>query len=542
MDNIQFNWDLLDQSKQETVNTATIESFDNIDIDELVSSQYKKSNIEIQANKFNIKINSKSTVKVISDLDYNLDLNKKASSHYCTVLSESDVDLIDPSVEPISSNNLVTPFPQHDLDVSIVLDETYQKGVELLRPPVLTIHHPMSMKKQLKQHKVPTAEWDNYLYITSRLLTHISSDDWDMYHPLSSEELNNTIGETKYGHIIKNLLKWDIIEVQKNVNGEDYFSVTGGQCKRYRLMSGHRKSKWVQRTITRKKIINQINRLRTTLIDNIPSRPLAVNIVKAYTKLVIPTVEQIEKRSLLEMDKGTTCKGKTLRSYKKDGRKVRDRYTYVEDHIDLFRAHTENGFMIPSTSQTSGGREANTISLMPSWIRNFIYELSGLTEFDFTSMHPVMLFNQYSYSEYCVDDNEVVKFDDLMTEYKCDMHQMIADLSGGEMTRDSVKEGHLSFFNKRVDSMKKMDIWATYEREFPTILNAIVNDKIAHKTHKITSRKCFTWETKIMEQVIAEYEGDCQYVYDALASDDYKLKEIMNSVALKQGYKHLEVK
>jgi hypothetical protein len=236
-----------------------------------------------------------------------------------------------------------------------------------------------------------------------------------------------------------------------------------------------------------------------------------------------------EAERLVDDLKYTTKKGKKLTFLNKHSRDYfinPSERSFVEHNIELYHYLTENGLMIPiEGNDASGGRVVDSLTLMPSWIRNLI-KVDGkyLTECDFACLHPNIAMQLYGGSKEYLNHNDVAIASNIDVK--------------------TVKMEHLSFFNKEVWQMKKSLLYDYYLSTEPQMLRKIEQEKYnsVHK-HKITSRKMFKKEVEIMTEVIqilSKENISVGYIYDALIchpDNADRVKVVMDEVCLKHGVK-----
>ncbi|WP_291287164.1 hypothetical protein, partial [Flavobacterium sp.] len=187
---------------------------------------------------------------------------------------------------------------------------------------------------------------------------------------------------------------------------------------------------------------------------------------------------------------------------------------------------TDNGLLIPTVGgEASGGRVVDSIDLMPSWIRSMV-KINGKlnVECDYTCLHPNMIISFYDGS------TSYLTHSDLGSELNIDVK--------------SVKNEHLSFFNKQVWQMKQSPLYPYYQHNEPRMLQNVIAEKYSSQyKHKITSRRLFAKEVEVMTTVIQQLNREgvfVGYVYDALFfHPDYaqKVKEVMDAVIQQYGIK-----
>ncbi|SNR32626.1 hypothetical protein SAMN06265371_101293 [Lutibacter agarilyticus] len=308
----------------------------------------------------------------------------------------------------------------------------------------------------------------------------------------------------------------------KHIEGEKNFDYRFGEAYVGKgMVSYHLKTKEAQRLLN-KHFIRVYKRSQ--------SNPIVKNLLEFYEDVSLPTIDQIwEEGDRLRKSDYKTKKGKLL---KKLGHKSRSEFkdpqkiSFIEDSVKIFKYLTEDGLMYPEVgSKKSGGRIIDSFTLMPSWIRNMI-KIKGETnvEADYSCLHPNISIGLYDGTKEHLTHNDLAL-------------AMSTDVS-------IIKKEHLSFFNKKVPHMKASPLYDFYEKNEPKMLQNIIDEKYASEyKHKITSRRLFAKEVEIMTEVVEILNEDfiyVGYVYDALIchpSDANRVKEVMDSIILKQGVK-----
>jgi hypothetical protein len=173
------------------------------------------------------------------------------------------------------------------------------------------------------------------------------------------------------------------------------------------------------------------------------------------------------------------------------------------------------------TGSKAGGRVITKLNMMPSIIRQLVkINGSNINECDYSTLHPNLANMLYG------DSKDKITHDNV-AEYL-------------NISRNDAKIEHLSFFNKRISSMKKSPLYNYYNNKHNTLLTNVINDK-KEFNHYITSRKLFSLETQLMEECILIAEKmDIKviYVFDALYCDDNNkitLNKIMNEVLINKN-------
>ena len=306
----------------------------------------------------------------------------------------------------------------------------------------------------------------------------------------------------------------------------DYKAIEGEKCFNYRLGKSYINKGFIKYQLKTNKAKELLDKsyLRTHKIAC--ANPICSNLIMLYPRVTLPSLHEIEVEARkLVKNKFKTKKGKLLKfrgkhpnSYFKNPKQI----SFVEDSIEIFKYLTENGLMIPIPgSDESGGRIVDSFTLMPSWIRSLV-KIEGVpfVECDFTCLHPNIAISIYG------GNTTFLK------------HQDITDAM--QLDPKTVKQEHLSFFNKPVWQMKQSPLFDFYKKQESSMIDNIIFEKYNSKQkHKSTSRKMFCKEVEIMKDVIQQlnkldiYVG---YVYDALLchpNHAFKVSEIMNSTAIK---------
>jgi hypothetical protein len=346
-------------------------------------------------------------------------------------------------------------------------------------------------------------------------------------HEIVKNEKDNTY---KYNHILKALKYADlsnqpIINVKINNEGKETFQ-SGFESKKFQLHERF-KTKSIERHLLKDKSI-LIKRRKYNLkeLNNIIRNPIVHNLLNVYSKLTFPEAEHLLKigKNLIKI-KHTNKKGKQLKSLNKmrrDSFNNRDKISFLEDNLKLYDYLTCNSYLIPRVGcEKSGGRIIDSLVLMPSWIRMTCkIDNEEVVELDYKALHPNLAMKIYGGST------------------KFITHQKVAQSLGNEV--EEIKIEHLSFFNKRVQDMKKSILYEYYQQKEPLALQCLVADKKLHN-YKITSRRMFELEVKLMSEAIERLNKKgiyVIYVYDALLckkSDKETVKKVMKDVAIKNN-------
>ncbi len=265
--------------------------------------------------------------------------------------------------------------------------------------------------------------------------------------------------------------------------------------------------------------------------------PIAKNLILMYPNVELPTLAEVKKEAKRLVKAGyVTKKGKLLTFLNKHPNtyfKNHEQRSFVEDAIEIYDYLViKNGLMIPQPSEdNAGGRVYDSLNLLPTWIRSLVkYKGEPIVELDYSCLHPNIACSLYG------GNSEYLKHIDLVEELG--------------LSVEKVKKEHLSFFNKKVVQMKQSPLFEYYNKLEPCMMQNIINDKIynseyKHKRdkHKITSKRMFNLEVKIMTEVINKINTlgiHAIYVFDALyahPNDVETVKHIMNQTALNNNVK-----
>jgi hypothetical protein len=161
----------------------------------------------------------------------------------------------------------------------------------------------------------------------------------------------------------------------------------------------------------------------------------------------------------------------------------------------------------------------DSFALMPLWIRKLV-KINGqpVAEADYSCLHPNIAMSLYGgNSPYLT-------------------HEHLAKQLG--IDKKIVKIEHLSFFNKRVEQIKRSPLFEYYKKYEPEMVDAIIRAKEeSEHGHKITCRCLFAKEVEIMTEVVSRLNEEgifVGYIYDALFFDPVhseKVVEVMDEVA-----------
>lgn len=336
---------------------------------------------------------------------------------------------------------------------------------------------------------------------------------------------NYVLKALKYSNLEKNVLP--IIDVKTNNFGIETYQ-SGHKSKDYRLHERFRLKSIDKHLIKDESILIKRRKYNLDKLNKSYENKIVYNLLKVYPKLSFSSLDEllcIGKK--LAKNKEKNKKGKYLKSINKMSRERfsnKENITFIEDNIKLFEYLTCNNLLIPKVGdEKSGGRVVDSLTLMPSWIRMTCkIDEEEIEEIDFKAFHPNLAMYLYNGTQNYIS------------------HQSIAD----ELNIDvkEVKIEHLAFFNKRVNAMKKSILYNYYNNKEPKLLSKIIKEKQTSQfKHKITSRRMFALEVKIMTEIISRLNKIgiyVIYVYDALCckkSDSTTVQKIMNEVVVELG-------
>ena len=322
------------------------------------------------------------------------------------------------------------------------------------------------------------------------------------------------------GKVVRLLERHSIIEVKKKKDGSDDYE-ENKYPRRFRLSKLYFEQNLVKyelknrAAIENKMIAAQLNKNDFTKSLN----PIIQNLAIVYDRLTIPSTDEIHQRAKELIKQGYTKRQKKL-IYKGKKERQADKYSYVEEHIEIFEYLIKSVKTPTVSSQINGYRIIDFINLMPSWIRQLIkIDDEEIAECDFKCMHPNLAVNIYGGKSQFIT------------------HQKIAEELN--IPLETVKKEHLSFFNCHENQMVKSILHKYYLDNEPDMLQRIKRDKkIAEPWYKRTSMKLLGLEVQLMTEIIKRLNSQgiyVLYVYDALygkKSEADLIKKTMNEVAL----------
>lgn len=404
---------------------------------------------------------------------------------------------------------------------------------------VLERHIPIAKLRAIHPEKRVAIEL--CLMVASMLVSTINSEDYvDGWKHISSKALVDVtkLGKDNtftYPKILKLLItgtksKGGIIEIRKNELGKETYTV-GTATKQYRLTETYKVGREVYKIQSPVLIRKRKNAYHLRVIEA-SKNTIAMNCLMVQAIVDLPTKKQMLERGRELVKAGhKTNKGKllTMRNNQADSFfQDYDNRSFVEDNIDKFFELTELGLYVPMVGgNRSGGRVADSFTLMPSWIRDMItIDEEKAIDLDFPALHPNLAQNLYG------------------TNKEMITHDIIKDYLGIE--RLEAKVENLSFFNKSEQQMKKSPLWKYYTETQPLMMERVISEKrTSEYKYKVTSMELFKKETELMTRIIEEVNAQgiyCVYVYDALMVQESlaeEVKTIMTRVAKEMQIKSI---
>ena len=355
----------------------------------------------------------------------------------------------------------------------------------------------------------------------------IDSDNPEGWKSLKAQYLREliSVNPMAYKHVIEALeyptAKGQIIEC-------DHERIIGQKNFHYKLGKEYIGKGIVEYEIKTKEALTVLNRHYYRMLSTSNKNVICKNLIHLYGNVTLPAEEQILKEAKRLIKLGyKTKKGKKLtflNKHSKDYFKDAHSRSFVEDSLEIFHYLTDNGLMIPTPSnERNGGRVIDSLTLMPSWIRNLV-KINGKSfiECDFSALHPNIAIALWG------GNKRFIIHGDLTNELGIEV--------------DEIKVEHLSFFNKNVWGMKESKLYNYYVEKEPVMIKNIIQEKKTSAFgYKITSRKMFKKEVEIMTEVIEVLNSKgiyVLYVYDALLSlpkDADIVLRVMDDIVLKHG-------
>ena len=261
--------------------------------------------------------------------------------------------------------------------------------------------------------------------------------------------------------------------------------------------------------------------IQEKLLETLENK-IALNELQNLNRIELPTREEVLNH--LKYYSKRSWKNKKGKQLKVLGKKKREnKYVYVEDYLKLYQILKSN-FNTPKTlGENAGHRVVTKFNMMPSLIRA-LFKVTGSEEkligLDFSCFHPAL-----SVRIYLGPNNPEITHEDVANFLK--KQKKFSKLNFKELRKISKKE-HLSFFNMKIEHLRKSKIYKYYKEKHPELLHKVENDKI-EKGYKHTSKLLFKAETRIMTEIVKR----CQkrgiitiYVYDELLVQETRVEEV----------------
>jgi len=366
-------------------------------------------------------------------------------------------------------------------------------------------------------------------------LTYTVFEDEDYWKGLSSKILNQQFKKgSDNTFVYKNIIEalkyetnstYPIIDCKKNSNNTETYR-NNYYSKQYRLNSSSKnialepyQIKFEDNIIIREDhSLKQFNKANSNVIGR--------NLIKVYDQITLPSGDKILNHAKkLVKENYKNKKGKKLTFLNKKSKSYyssSEQRSFVDDNIKLYEFLVGSNFMIPKIGDfKSGGRVVDSFNLMPSWIRSLVkINNEKIIELDFKALHPNIAFSIYGKPKHQIT------------------HEYVAEALSKPLYE--IKIEHLSFFNKRIEDMKKSILYDFYYEREKVMLENLIREK-ENYGYKKTSQQLFKKEVIIMSDIINELSGlgiYVLYVYDALycrQTHEETVTEIMNRVIKKHN-------
>jgi hypothetical protein len=437
-----------------------------------------------------------------------------------------------------------TPIFTGNSTANIAFESTYNDvALPIYFGEYRTIQIPKGIRGRIK--KLPKTILNNIDYkkeiavekclVMASNLTYTVFQDKDYWKGLSSKILHKQFNKGSdntfvYNKIIK-ALKYEtdstdpIIECKLNENNQETYQ-EGNYSKQYRLTESSRNKNLELYEIKHPEILSKRKTHYFEQVKLASKSKIGKNLIEVYGKITLPSEKKILQHAKNLIQKNhKNKKGKKLTFLNKKPRSYYsnpDQRTFVEENIKLFNYLVGVNFIIPKTGDfKSGGRVVDSFNLMPSWIRELVkIDNEELCELDFKTLHPNIALYLYGKPKTQIT------------------HEYVAEAL--EKPLREVKIEHLSFFNRRVEDMKKSILYEFYYKTQIEMLENLILEKL-ESGYKRTSQKLFKKEVSIMSDIIEQLNKldiYVLYVYDALyckKSDQKIVTEIMNRIIKNHG-------
>jgi len=410
------------------------------------------------------------------------------------------------------------------LPIKIITDiKQILKGVELT-----SIHHDRGTAIELIYILL-----SNFTFVKMKQSYYKSDYTNNDYINLSSKILKSQLGTylSRYKKILNLLIKYMII-----TKGTSYKQ--GVKCNSYKISDKYftfKIEKYLLKTSYALKLHKQNRRkFNKEIFKNV----IAKNEISNNYHVKMPSEsEALEELKKYSKKKWTNKKGKQLKVLGK--KKREDKFVYVEDYLGLFMV-LQNHFKLPVIlGENAGYRVMTKFNTCPRIIRKLI-KVNGkhLIGLDFSCFQP-NLANRI-YGEPLKDPLSHQKAAQYLSKF-----DKYKDLSF-EVLVGIAKKENLSFFNKKIRYMRYSSLFKFYEKNHPTLLHNIINDKELNG-YKSVTKNMFKTEVKMMTEIVKRCMESgiiAVYIYDEIMIEEnfvHDVKKIMEKVCEEQNL-NVEIK
>ena len=397
------------------------------------------------------------------------------------------------------------------------------KGVDLT-----SIHHDRDTALELIYILL-----SNFTFVKMKQSYYKSDYTNNDYINLSSKILKSQLGTylSRYKKILNLLIKYMII-----TKGTSYKQ--GVKCNSYKISDKYftfKIEKYLLKTSYALKLHKQNRRkFNKEIFKNV----IAKNEISNNYHVKMPSEsEALEELKKYSKKKWTNKKGKQLKVLGK--KKREDKFVYVEDYLGLFMV-LQNHFKLPVIlGENAGYRVMTKFNTCPRIIRKLI-KVNGkhLIGLDFSCFQP-NLANRI-YGEPLKDPLSHQKAAQYLSKF-----DKYKDLSF-EVLVGIAKKENLSFFNKKIRYMRYSSLFKFYEKNHPTLLHNIINDKELNG-YKSVTKNMFKTEVKMMTEIVKRCMESgiiAVYIYDEIMIEEnfvHDVKKIMEKVCEEQNL-NVEIK
>jgi len=373
----------------------------------------------------------------------------------------------------------------------------------------------------------------NFTFVKVKQSYYNSNYTYNDYINLSSEILKSQIGtyKSRYKKILNLLIRYLIIE-----EGTGY--KVGVKCNSYKISNKYftfKIKKYVLKTSYALKMHKQNRRkFNKKIFENVIAKSEILN--NLYVKMPSKN-EALQELKKYSKKKWTNKKGKQLKILGK--KKREDKFVYVEDYLELYML-LQSHFKLPVIlGENAGYRVMTKFNTCPRIIRKLI-KVNGkhLIGLDFSCFQP-NLANRI-YGEPLKDPLSHQKAAQYLSKF-----DKYKDLSF-EVLVGIAKKENLSFFNKKIRYMRYSSLFKFYEKNHPTLLHNIINDKELNG-YKSVTKNMFKTEVKMMTEIVKRCMESgiiAVYIYDEIMIEEnfvHDVKKIMEKVCEEQNL-NVEIK